>query len=332
MRYNNPFAREASPALRRSSSTRPRLEVLEDRDVPSFMAAEFPGYGVWRCQDGGAWQQLTAANASQVAADSAGDVVGQFPGQGVWLYSSSTGVWTQITSNDAASLAMGYSSEPTLHSGTFIHVYVAAQFPDQGLWLYNDFTVIAPPAQGGGTSQSASWQLLTPSNASTEGVDTNGHVVAEFPGYGVWLYGAGINGWQQLTPSDATSVAIGSTLFDHSRVAATFPGYGVWRFVDTQGWQQLTASDAATVSIGPHGDVAAAFAGYGVWSYLDSSAAAAAGWGGGWIHLTGANASGVGIDANGNVYGLFNGGIWFDQVGSWKFLPAAPATSIGVGG
>src|SRR5437868_6004675 len=118
---------------------RPRLEALEGRDVPSFLAAEFPGYGVWRIQDGAGWQQLTAANASQVAADSAGDVVGEFPGQGVWLYSS--GAWKQITANNAASLAMAYSYEQTLHSGTFIHIYVVAQFPGQGLWLYDNFTL-----------------------------------------------------------------------------------------------------------------------------------------------------------------------------------------------
>jgi hypothetical protein len=309
-------------------AARPRLEELEGRDVPSYLAAEFPGYGVWRVHDG-TWQQLTPSDATHVAADSTGDVVGEFPGHGIWLYRNSA--WQQINTADCASLALGYSSELTHYDGTHISVYVAAQFPGGGLWLFSDFTIIGGVA---GDRHSAAWMQLTPSNASAEAVDANGHVVAEFPGYGVWFNAGGAGGWQQLTPSDACSLAIGSTLYGYDWVVAAFPGYGVWRAVPGfQSWQQLTPSDATAVDINAGGDVTAAFAGSGIWSYLESGAATAAGWNAGWNQLTPADAYAVGIDNNGNVYGAFHGwGVWYDQVGSWRLLSPSDPTSGSVGG
>ena len=68
---------------RTNLSARPVLEALEDRSVPTFLAAAFPGQGVWGYNDG--WRQLTAANASLVAADPYGHAIAEIPGQGVWL-------------------------------------------------------------------------------------------------------------------------------------------------------------------------------------------------------------------------------------------------------
>ena len=177
-------------------------------------------------------------------------------------------------------------------------------------------------------------------------------MVADFKGQGVWFYGTSIysggsNGWQQLTPSDATSLAIGSATVIPSIpspnavpdvVAAAFSGYGVWRltvdvFGHPGGSAQLTASEASAVNVNPSGDVVAEFPGWGVWSYTDSAAATQAGWATGWNHLTAADATLVGIDADGNVFGQFPGwGVWYDQVGSWQMLTASNASSLGVGG
>src|SRR5947209_5578676 len=55
----------ASHICRRLS--KPDLERLEDRTVlsASYLAAEFPGHGVWLwSSSSGSWQQVTAANAS----------------------------------------------------------------------------------------------------------------------------------------------------------------------------------------------------------------------------------------------------------------------------
>jgi hypothetical protein len=53
--------------------------MLENRDVPSYLAAEFPGQGVWLYSPDGSWRQLTAANVSLVATDSYGEVVAEVP-------------------------------------------------------------------------------------------------------------------------------------------------------------------------------------------------------------------------------------------------------------
>jgi hypothetical protein len=328
--FSHNFRRRMSPA----PNARPRLEELEGRDVPSYLEAEFPGYGVWRCQDNGTWQQLTTADATQVAADRTGNVVGQFPGHGIWLYSNSTKNWQQINTLDSSTLAIGEYYFEIWQRGTYfstiIHNYVAAEFPGGGVWLFDNYTL---DQQYSYHYNSASWTQLTPSSASAVAVDANGHVVAEFPGYGVWLYGQLGNGpWYQLTTSDARSLANAAALFGSSLVVAEFPGYGVWRWSDYAGWQQLTASDATAVGITATGDVTAAFGGAGVWSYLDSSNAAAAGRTLGWSQLTPADAYAVGIDINFNVYGAFRGwGVWYDQAGTWRHFSPSDPTSFSVG-
>jgi hypothetical protein len=314
-------------------SGRPTLEALEDRDVPSaYLAAEFPGYGVWLYTSSNThWTQLTAANASQVAADSNGDVVAEIPGQGVWLYD---GAWQQLTTNNAtlldASNGVGYITGAT-YGTPYTTLNVVAEFPGQGLWRFTDFK--SP------SFSNQSWSQLTPSNASTFAVDPNGYVVAEFPGYGVWYYGRA--GWQQLTPADAASVAINApTVYapftppqtGPSVVAAAFAGYGVWRITvngpTADVWHQLTASDAATLGVNSAGAVVGEFPGWGVWTYSD---AGAGGYGPGWNQLTAADATMVGIDTYGNVFGQFGvAGVWYDQVGSWIHLTPSNASSFGV--
>jgi hypothetical protein len=307
------------------------LEALEDRTVPSYLAAEFPGHGVWLCNSAdGSWQQVTAADASQTAADRNGDVVAEIPGQGVWLLSR--GAWQQLTASNASALAIGNyhtTDIPSHYYQELDFVYVVAQFPGYGVWRFQ---------LDQHTNFNSGWQQLTASNASTLAMDDVGNVVAEFPGWGVWLYGAG---WQQLTAADASSLSLGTSQeiaylpYPHpvtgpTYVAAAFVGQGVWRLQVGGGWQQLTAASAATVSINVHGDVVGEFAGSGIWSYSD---AGAGGYNPGWIHLTAADAAMVGIDAAGNVYGQFPGwGVWYDRFGYWQCITPSDATSFGVGG
>jgi hypothetical protein len=294
-------------------------EELEGRNVPSCLAAEFPGQGVWM-YSAGAWTQLTAANASQVAADDVGDVVGEFPGQGVWLFSG--GAWQQITANNASSLDIGYSSGISSHESPYRIISVVAQFPGQGLWRYTRSNVLG--------YDTAAWQELTANNAATEAIDGNGNVVANFPGQGTWFFGTssyagGTSGWQRLNDADAISLAIGSAAVIPSVpspnavpdvVAAVFDrfsGYawaGVSRLtVDVMGhagdWTRLTAAVASMVGINAGGDVVAEFPMMGMWNFTDSSAALAVGWTSGWHKLTAADAALLGIDASGYVYGQF---------------------------
>ena len=70
------------------------------------VVGQFGSQGVWEFSRAlGTWVQLTAANASLLATDSFGDVAGEFPGAGVWLFNPTTG-WQQIGGGDATVLAM----------------------------------------------------------------------------------------------------------------------------------------------------------------------------------------------------------------------------------
>jgi hypothetical protein len=142
----------------------------------TFVAGEFPGAGVWRYSSVFGWRQLTPADASTIDADANGDVVAEIRGFGVWRFEDATG-----------------------------------------------------------------WRQLTPADASRVGVDSRGDVVAEIAGFGVWRYEDG-TGWQQLTPADASLIGIADGV-----VAVEIPNAGVWRFEDANGWTQLTTADASTL-------------------------------------------------------------------------------------
>jgi hypothetical protein len=167
---------------------------------------------------------------------------------------------------------------------------------DQALVPHAVYMVGEFPGQGVWRFEDTTgWQQLTPVDASQVAIDNNGDVVGEFPGQGVWRFEDTI-GWQQLTPSDASQVAIAGA----GNVVGEFQGQGVWRFEDATGWQQLTPVDASSVSINASGAVAGSFAGQGVWVFggFDSS---------GWQQLTTVDAAQVCITADSGVVGQFNG-------------------------
>ena len=122
----------------------------------SMVAAAFSGHGVWRIPilnpaGPGAWQQLTASDASTVSVNASGDVVGEFPGWGVWAY---------LDSKNAASLGWGTGwNHLTAADASLVGIDDTANIYGQyfygwGVWY----------------DQVASWRLLTPSNASSFGV------------------------------------------------------------------------------------------------------------------------------------------------------------------
>jgi hypothetical protein len=315
------------------ATTRPRLEALEDRDVPAYLTASIPGQGVQIYS--GSWQQINGNEANLVA-----DGVAAFPGRGVWLYN---GGWQQITANNPASLdsESGWYFDRLGQQVNLTNV--VAQFPGQGLWLYTARTASADaPASGG-------WQQLTTNNASTEAVGGNGEVVAEFPGQGVWFYGT--DDWRELTAANATSLAMGTSVVANTQVklfqtgppvvAAAFGADGVWRTVlDGAGngsWTQLTASVATMVGVNSLGVVVGAFPGWGVWVFADN-------WGffkPGWSQMTTADAEWVGIfclsnpsgASGGEFYGQYDGaGVWcLDFFNQWHHISAVDATTLGVG-
>jgi hypothetical protein len=215
--------------------------------------------------------QLTPANASILAADPQGDIVGEFPGNGVWEYRPTTG-WVQINGVDASALAMNAQGE------------IAASFPGYGVATYL-------PASG--------WNTRTPSVATRLAIDALGDVVGEFPGYGLQLYRPS-SGWQTINGVDANllamdpqgdivanfhNVGVGEytqsggwqlingveatalTMDGHGNVMATFQSYGVGEYRPSAGWQTLTGADAALLSADALGRVFGSFTGAGVWEF-----------------------------------------------------------------
>jgi len=318
--FTNPFTRKKGP-VPGSCRARPLLEKLEGRDVPSIMAAEFHGHGVWLYfpQELNGWRQVTAANASQVATDSAGDVVGEFPGQGLWLYSG--GAWQEITANNAVSFALAHGTvNPYTPSERVENTFVVAEFPGQGLWRYgrsvsNDGTTVA------------GWMELTANNAYTEAVNQNGQVAAEFRGQGVWFYYE--SGWQQVTAADATSLATSMSASggDWPTLVAEFPGYGVWhlRLQPGSGWSQLSSRDAITVGMNSFDDTVAVFPGWGVGVFYNH--------GSGWDRRSTTDAALAVLDDADYLYATFPGrGVWFDLGWTghyeWFSVNGADATSM----
>src|SRR5436305_1885430 len=68
------------------STFRPQLEGLEDRAVPTTVAATFPGAGLFRFPDGGGWRFLTPFTPTDFAVADNGYVVGSFTGFGLYRF------------------------------------------------------------------------------------------------------------------------------------------------------------------------------------------------------------------------------------------------------
>jgi hypothetical protein len=181
------------------------------------------------------------------------------------------------------------------------------------------FVVAEVPGEGvlRWSSNTNSWQQLTTWNASHVAIDSAGDVAAEFPNQGVWRY-EDATGWQQLTGSNVTQVAIAN-----GNVAVENPGYGVWRYEDAKGWQNLTTWDASHIGIDAYGDVAAAFPNQGVWRYEDAT---------GWQQLTASNVSQLAMAPNGYVVVENPGyGVWrYEDATGWKLLTGLDAGQVSI--
>jgi hypothetical protein len=252
---------------------------------------QFGGQGVWEFnRAANTWLQLTAANASTLAADSSGAVAGAFPGHGVWLYRPSAG-WRQINGVDATLLAMDPLGD------------VAAQFPGYGV---GEFL----PGSG--------WRSLTGAKASLLAMDASGDVAGEFPGAGVWLFRPA-SGWKQINGTDAALLAMDP----QGDLAADFPGFGVGEYLPAAGWKLLNGTPARALAIDAHGNVTADFPGVGVGEYLP-----AAGWRS--LTAADASLLGMGADglAVGEFAGF--GVWEYDPYRGWHQLTAAAASLLAV--
>jgi hypothetical protein len=182
---------------------------------PPPVAADFPGAGVWLYTSNGAtggWQELTPADPQQLEEAPDGSVVADFNGAGVWRWTSGNG-WRELTAYNPQAFTVDDSGA------------VVANYGDVGLWRW---------APSGG------WTQLTPYVAQSVNVDSAGDVVANYGGAGLWRWAAG-GGWTQLSPYAAQTVSVDAA----GDVVGNFAGVGLWRWAAAGGWQQLTPYAAA---------------------------------------------------------------------------------------
>jgi hypothetical protein len=240
------FNADGRPDLVASNTVSNTASVLLNTKLPFAQATpvvvgQFGTTGVWEYnRPTGTWGQLTSANASVLAADPQGDLVGDFPGNGVWEYRPVSG-WKQINGVDATVLAMDANGD------------IAASFPGYGVGEYL-------PASG--------WRSLTPSVAYLLAMDNLGEVAGAFHGYGIQLFRPA-SGWVPINGVDTSLLAMDP----QGDVFANFHGVGVAEYQAAAGWKVLNGVEAQALTADGNGDVFAQFAGYGVGEYVP-----AAGW------------------------------------------------------
>jgi hypothetical protein len=193
-----------------------RITTVEARDVAvagsgSIVAADFPGYGVYVGNGYNSWQVLTTAISKYLDVDAAGDVVGEFPGHGVWLNEGISHAWKHLTPYDAYELLFVGTGEVVVDVRGF------------GLNQYTDYN--------------GTWQrLVSVDVVSVSGID--GYLTASFALYGTFGYSDGH--WTRIKTGAGTLIGAGSAY-----AACVFPGQGTW-FYDygTDQWFRLADADA----------------------------------------------------------------------------------------
>jgi hypothetical protein len=301
------------------ATSRPQLEVLEDRTTPSaWLAFDFNGHGLWRWSDDHGFQQVgTNDTSSHLAINENGDIAVSYgTGLNGTLWRITNNGWQQfgtaapnslaIADNDWMAASFIFPSVPSAGPGGVVPAVL--NFVSGGVWR------ITPQL---------TWQKISDQNATLKnlvatqvGVTQDGTVIADFGVNGLWSF-SDANGWQELTTANATVISVSN----NGWIVGSFGSLGVWRISDSPGWQLLTNLAVPTqLGIDDNGDVAGDFGTHGLWRIRDSD---------GWQQLTSATPAqnGIGISSdNENTYADFTGkGVYsFDTGDSGNFSQLVP--------
>jgi hypothetical protein len=208
---------------------------------------------------------------------------------GVWRHTDAHG-WQHLSTGNAAIVACASDGS------------VVAEFNNlgffSGVWRFEDAT---------------GWQHISYAKASILDIAAGGHVVGEFQGSGVWRF-EDATGWQHLTYADASLLSIDR----YGTVLGEFSS-GLW--VDrNNNWILLTSAHASALEIAGNDYVVAEFQGVGVFRFEFTQ---------GWLHLTSADATSVGINDYGTVVGNFSNGEWrYQDASGWRHLTYATKAKI----
>jgi len=204
-------------------------QVTVSTSAPDDLGIDFGAFGVWVYTSAtSSWANVSSANSSQLLYYN-NKMVAVFPGLGLWQFNGTN--WDQISSAEA---------EDMVGIGSFLF----ADFGALGVWQFDG----------------AAWANISSANPlMLKAYGTR--LVASFSGLGIWLYDPASTSWSNISsaaPQDMISV--GADLY------ADFGGLGIYRFSGGV-WQQISSADPSQLKAYGSDTLAAVFTGQGVWLY-----------------------------------------------------------------
>jgi sugar lactone lactonase YvrE len=289
------------------------------------LVVDFGPYGIW-LRRGTEWRQVHPVSARAMAAVSDGTqdglIVDFGPGVGIWFYErdgDGQDFWFQINASSAEAMAgVDSDSDGEVDSGAF-------SFAGLGLWLFN-----------GDTGSWTQLNALNPRLLASGNLDgvAGDEVIADFVGYGLWIYSAGA--WSFLHPYDVSTMTTADLDGNGKQdLIVTFPHVGVWAYMNRTTWVQIHTLDAQRVGsadLDGNGvkDLLIDFgAGIGLWARKNGTT---------WVLLNGSSTENIvsgDLDGDGldEVIGDFGGlGVWNYQEGrGWTAVHGFDPKSIATG-
>jgi hypothetical protein len=220
-------------------TTRPVLETLEDRLVPSTMAGNYAD-GVWRFDTTAGWNHISNMQATRLDVDDAGDVYGKFS-DGLWRWSASSASWMKLSSLAA--------DQFQVTAGGVLY----GAFQSSSVWRWD-------PSTG--------WMKLSSLDVGLMTVSDSDAFFGRFDSagaQGLWRW-TPTAGWSLLTGNRPTSV--------YSDAAGEFVGVfntfiaagqeGTWRWNPTTSWARLSTV-ATSISVSSNGAIYETRGNAGLW-------------------------------------------------------------------
>jgi hypothetical protein len=220
-----------APSPRQQTRSRPTLEQLEDRTVPSTIAGSYTD-GVWRWDSSAGWAHLTNMQATILHVDDAGDVYGQYT-DGLWRWGASTG-WAHLESTSG----MGTAKDFQVTSSGVLY----ADFGTSGIWRWSF----------------DGWQKISNLAVTSFAVSRSDAFFGRFD--------VGVVGLWRWTPTSGWGVLTGNTPDNvQADNAGDFAGIfntgiasnlvGTWRWSPTTGWARLSTSVPHSVDVTASGAI-----------------------------------------------------------------------------
>jgi hypothetical protein len=220
-------------------TTRPGLETLEDRLVPSTMAGNYAD-GVWRFDTSTGWAHISNLQASQLDVDDGGDVYGQFS-NGLWRWSASSASWMKLSS---------------LTAGQF-------QVTATGV-LYGDFN-----SNGVWRWSTSGWMKLSSLDVNLMAVSDSDAFFGRFDiagAVGTWRW-TPTAGWSLLTANrpDILQTDAAGDMVGLFKVHIALGQSGTWRWSPTTGWARLSTVPPFEIAVSTNGAIFENRGTVGIW-------------------------------------------------------------------